>query len=94
MRIEECVKARFRHPSVPVCSLLYRLIRHIYIPKPPISHQQCRFMLDEKKKKMVGKTYRARRKALSSLVSTCSDPRLFHSLHLKLFLEAYEQISQ
>lgn len=40
------------------------------------------------------KTYRARRKALSSLVSTCSDPRLFHNLHLKLFLEAYEQISQ
>lgn len=33
MRIEECVKARFRHPSVPVCSLLYRLIRHIYVPQ-------------------------------------------------------------
>lgn len=37
MRIEECVKARFRHPSVPVCSLLYRLIRHIYVPKPHFS---------------------------------------------------------
>lgn len=35
VRIEECVKARFRHPSVPVCSLLYRLIRHIYVPQIP-----------------------------------------------------------
>lgn len=37
MSIEECVKSRSRHPPVPICCLLYRLIRHIFIqPQPHI----------------------------------------------------------